>query len=186
MQSNLLHATTILCVKRDNCLVIASDGQVSLGNTIVKSNTKKIRRLGKNNDVVTGFAGSVSDAMTLLDLLEKKLEEFKDLKRACYELMRLWRSDKYIRNLEATIIVANLERIFMISGDGTMIEPDTNIAATGSGGLYALSSANALYENTNLSAEEIVRKSMKIAADLCVYTNHNITLDKLEDKNQNA
>ena len=174
-----MHSTTILCVKRGNCTVIASDGQVTLGSKIEKGNACKIRKF-KNGEIVAGFAGSVADCMTLLDRFEKKLEQYEELERCCYELAKEWRTDKYIRNLESSIIITNGKQILSLSGDGNVLEPENkNISSVGSGSFFALSSAIALYENTNLSAEEIVKKSMKIAADMCIYTNHNLSIEKI-------
>lgn len=177
---NNFHATTILCVKKDNEVVIAADGQVSLGATIFKSNTNKLRKLA-DGKILSGFAGSTADAFTLFERLEAKLEKYSNnLLRASVELAKDWRTDKFLRRLEAMLIVADKSNLLIVSGNGDVIEPEHNVAAIGSGGLYALSAARALVDNSNLSAEEIVMKSMKIAASICVYSNDNIILEKLE------
>lgn len=169
--------TTILCVKKDGKTVIAGDGQVSLGHTVMKATANKIRRLA-NKDVVAGFAGATADAFTLFERLEAKLEKHpKQLTRAAVELAKDWRTDKYLRRLEAMMIVANKDTMLVISGNGDVIEPEGGIAAIGSGGNYALAAARALYDQKKLSSEDIVRKSMDIAADICVYTNHNINIE---------
>ena len=177
-----VRSTTILCVKRNNEVVIASDGQVTLGSMVEKGNACKIRKF-KKGKIICGFAGSVADCMTLLDRLEKKLEHYDELERACYELAKEWRTDKYIRNLESSIIITDGKQILSLSGDGNVLEPENkNIASVGSGSVFALSSARALYENTSLSAEEIVKRSMKIAGDMCIYTNHNLSIEKIITK----
>lgn len=175
------HATTIVAVKRgpeDIC--IGGDGQVTMGQTaIMKSTAKKVRKIYKNS-VITGFAGSVSDAFSLTEKFEKKLEEHSgNLKKAAVALAQLWRSDKAMRNLEALMIAADKESMLLISGNGEVIEPDDNFIAIGSGGNYAHAAASALYNNTTMNAEEIVRESLKIAASICVYTNDNISVEKL-------
>jgi ATP-dependent HslUV protease subunit HslV len=173
--SSIVRSTTILCVKRFDVIVMAADGQVSLGDTIVKGTAQKIKSLA-NGKVLVGFAGSVGDCLTLVDRLEEKIEKFKDLKRACYELARDWRLDKYIKELEARIIVADKDNLLVLTGNGNILDPEDNIASVGSGSLYALSAAKALYNNTNMTAKEIAEVSMKVAADTCVYTNHNILM----------
>ena len=146
---------------------------------VEKGNACKIRKL-KKGKVLVGFAGAVADCMTLLDRLEQKLDKFDELERACYELAKEWRTDKYIRNLESSMIVTDGKQILSISGDGNVLEPENkDIASVGSGSVFAISSARALYENTNFNAEMIVRKAMKIAGDMCIYTNHNLSLEKL-------
>ena len=178
-----MHSTTILCVKRYNETIIASDGQATVGSMVAKSTTCKVRKF-KKGKIIAGFAGSVADCMTLLERLEKKIEQYENLERSCYELAKEWRTDKYIRNLEASIVVTDGNIILSLSGDGNVLQPeDKNIASVGSGSVFALSAARALYENTDLSAEEIVRKSMKIAGDLCIYTNHNLSIEKIVSKN---
>lgn len=184
MENLKRQSTTILCVKRDNETVIASDGQVTLGHMVEKGNACKIRKF-KKGKIICGFAGSVADCMTLLDRLEKKIEQYDELERACYELAKEWRTDKYIRNLESSIIITDGKQILSLTGDGNVLEPQNkDIASVGSGSVFALSSARALYENTNLKAEEIVRKSMKIAGDMCIYTNHNLSLEKIVIENK--
>ena len=179
MEDNKVRSTTILCVKRGSDVVIASDGQVTLGSMVEKGNARKLRKF-KKGKIVAGFAGSVADCMTLLDRLEKKLDQYDELERACYELAKEWRTDKYIRNLESSIIITNGEQILSLSGDGNVLEPENkNIASVGSGSVYALSSARALYENTDFDAETIVRKAMQIAGDMCIYTNHNLSIEKI-------
>ena len=179
MEDNKVRSTTILCVKKENEVVIASDGQVTLGSMVEKGNARKLRKF-KKGKIIAGFAGSVADCMTLLDRLEKKLDQYDELERACYELAKEWRTDKYIRNLESSIIITNGEQILSLSGDGNVLEPENkNIASVGSGSVYALSSARALYENTDFDAETIVRKAMKIAGDMCIYTNHNLSIEKI-------
>ena len=174
-----MRSTTILCVKRSNEVVIASDGQVTLGNMVEKGNACKLRKF-KNGKILVGFAGSVADCMTLLDRLEKKVEQYDELERSCYALAKEWRTDKYIRNLESSIIVTDGKQILSLSGDGNVLEPENkNIASVGSGSVFAISSARALFDNTDMSAEEIVRESMRIAGDMCIYTNHNLSLEKI-------
>ena len=174
-----IEATTILCVKKDNSVVLAGDGQVSFGQTVLKATANKLRRLA-NGQIIAGFAGSTADAFTLFERLEAKLEKHPgQLTRAAVELAKDWRTDKYLRRLEAMMIVANRETILIISGVGDVIEPEDGIAAIGSGGNYALAAARALIDQKNLDAEKIVKKAMNIAADICVYTNHNIRIEKL-------
>ena len=175
------HATTICAVRRgpdDVC--IGGDGQVTMGETaIMKNGAKKVRKIYKNT-VVSVFAGSVADAFSLTEKFESKLEEHAgNLKRAAVDLAQMWRSDKGMRNLEALMIVADRENMLVISGTGEVIEPDQDFVAIGSGGNFAYAAANALYNNTDLSAEEIVRKSLEIAASICVYTNDHISVEKL-------
>lgn len=175
------HATTIVAVRRgpeDVC--IGGDGQVTMGETtVMKHGAKKVRKIYKNS-VVTGFAGSVADAFSLTEKFERKLEEHSgNLKRAAVALAQLWRSDKAMRNLEALMIAADKETLLIISGNGEVIDPDQDFIAIGSGGNYAYAAANALYNNTDMSAEEIVRESLKIASSICVYTNDNISVEKL-------
>lgn len=175
-----LHGTTILCLKKGGDVVIAADGQVSHGNTILKATARKLRTL-LNKSIVAGFAGSTADALTLFERLEAKLEKYSGhLQRSAVELAKDWRTDKYLRRLEAMLIVADKDNILIITGNGDVIEPEGSVAAIGSGGLYALSAARAYnsLENT-LTAEEIALKSMHIAADICVFSNHNIILEKV-------
>ncbi len=175
-----LRGTTILCLKKDNEVVIAADGQVSLGNMVMKSTARKLRTLS-DNKIIAGFAGSTADAFTLFERLEAKLEKHSSqLVRSAVELAKDWRTDKYLRKLEAMLIVANKDNILIISGNGDVIEPENNVAAIGSGGFFALSAARALMSiDTTLSAEEIALKSMHIAADICVMSNHNIIIEKV-------
>ncbi|MGI6731454.1 MAG: ATP-dependent protease subunit HslV [Anaerovoracaceae bacterium] len=175
------HATTIVAVRRnENDICIGGDGQVTMGEAaIMKQTAKKVRKIYKNS-VVTGFAGSVSDAFTLTEKFEKKLEEHGgNLKRAAVALAQTWRSDRAMRNLEALMLAVDKESILLISGSGEVIEPDENFVAIGSGGNYAYAAAHALYKHTDMTAEEIVRESLKIAASICVYTNDNISVEKL-------
>lgn len=174
------NATTICAVRKDGEVCIGGDGQVTMGQTaIMKQGAKKVRRIYKDS-VLTGFAGSVADAFSLTEKFEKKLEEHAgNLKRAAVALAQMWRSDEVMKNLEALMIAADEESLLIISGNGEVIEPDQDFIAIGSGGNYAYAAANALYNHTDLSAEEIVRESLKIAASICVYTNDNISIEKL-------
>lgn len=174
-----MHATTILCVKRGNQLAMAGDGQVSAGQTILKGNAVKVRKL-LDGKILTGFAGATADAFTLLEKLEEKLQAYGgNLTRAAVELAKDWRMDKMLRRLEAMLIAADKDKIFLLTGNGDVIEPEEGVVAIGSGGNYALSSARALLKHTNLSAAEICKESLKIAAEICVYTNMSITLETL-------
>jgi ATP-dependent HslUV protease subunit HslV len=174
-----LHGTTILAVRKDGKLAIASDGQISFGHSILKATAKKIRSIAGGN-ILAGFAGSTADALTLFERLEAKLEKHPgQLTRACVELAKDWRMDKYLRRLEAMMIVASKKEILILTGNGDVIEPEDNIAAIGSGGNYALAAARALYDS-KLSAKEIVERSMKIAASICIYSNDNLTLEVIE------
>lgn len=174
------HGTTIIGVRRGGEVVLAGDGQVSLGQTVIKGTARKVRRLSPGGkDVVAGFAGSTADAFTLLERLEKKLEASPgQLARACVELAKDWRMDKFLRNLEAMLIVTDGADLFVITGAGDVLEPEHDIAAIGSGGNFALAAARGLME-TDLSAEEVARKAMAIADDICVYTNGNLTVEKI-------
>ena len=176
------HGTTIVGVRKDGEVVIAGDGQVSLGQTVIKGSAKKVRRLSPGGqDVVCGFAGSTADAFTLLERLESKLETTPgQLLRACVELAKDWRTDKYLRNLEAMIIVTDGKNLFIITGAGDVLEPEHNVAAIGSGGNYALAAARALMTSEK-SAEEIAKAAIKIASDICVYTNGNMTIERIEE-----
>lgn len=176
----MLHATTIVAVKKGDKSAIAGDGQVTLSqSTIIKATAKKIRRL-YNGNVVVGFAGSVSDAFTLSERFEEKLEQYGgNLKRAAVELAKDWRKDKVLRNLEAMLIAVDKDTLLVISGTGEIIEPDDGVIAIGSGGNYAMSAAKALYYNTDLSPRDIAVKSLEIAASICVYTNSNITVEEI-------
>nr|WP_201728315.1 ATP-dependent protease subunit HslV [Acidocella sp. C78] len=173
------HGTTILCVQRDGQVAMAGDGQVSLGNTVVKGNARKVRRIG-NGNVVAGFAGATADAFTLLERLEAKLERFPNqLERACVELAKDWRTDRYLRRLEAMMAVADRTHAFTLTGNGDVLEPEDGIIAIGSGGNYALAAARALISVDGMTAEDIARRAMKIAGDICVYTNHHVTVEIL-------
>jgi len=178
----MFHATTIIAVKKNNTVAIAGDGQVTFGQaTVMKHGARKIRRLFQGK-VLAGFAGSVADAFTLFDKFEGKLEEFHgNLQRASVELAKIWRTDRMLRNLEALLIVADKETILLISGSGEVIEPDDGIAAIGSGGNFALAAARALVKHTDLSAGELVKEAMKLAASICVYTNDNIVVEELKE-----
>ena len=173
------HATTILMVRKGGQVVIGGDGQVSMGQTVVKSNARKVRRLAKG-DVIAGFAGATADAFTLFDRLEAKLEQYPgQLARACVELAKDWRTDRYLRRLEALMAVADKDRSFTLTGNGDVLEPEDGVIGIGSGGNYALAAARALMSVPDLSAEEIARRSMQIAADICVYTNGNIIIESI-------
>ena len=173
------HATTILTVRKDGKVVIAGDGQVSLGQTIIKANARKVRRLGRG-DVIGGFAGATADAFTLFERLEAKLEQYPgQLTRACVELAKDWRTDRYLRRLEAMMIVADKEATLVLTGNGDVLEPEKHVMGIGSGGNYALAAARALLDQP-LSAEEIARKAMAIAAEICVYTNSNLVIESLD------
>lgn len=173
------HATTILCVRKGGRVVMAGDGQVSMGQTVVKANARKIRRIG-NDLVLAGFAGATADAFTLLERLEAKLERHPgQLVRACVELAKDWRTDRYLRRLEALLAVADKDTSLLLSGTGDVLEPEDGLIGIGSGGNYALSAARALID-LDLDAEDIARRAMAVAADICVYTNSNIILEQLE------
>ena len=177
----MIKSTTIIGVRKGNLVVVAGDGQASFGNTVMKANVKKIRRLGQDNSVISGFAGSTADAFALFERLEAKLDQYKNqLKRACVELAKDWRTDRYLRRLEAMMIVADKDISLLLSGTGDVIESDDGILAIGSGGPYANSAAKALIKNTEMNAEEIAIESLNIAADICIYTNHNIISEKIE------
>lgn len=172
------HATTILTVRKGGKVVIAGDGQVSLGATIIKANARKVRTLGKG-DVIAGFAGATADAFTLFERLEAKLEQYpRQLTRACVELAKDWRTDRYLRRLEAMMIVADPTTTLVLTGTGDVLEPEAHVMGIGSGGNYALAAARALID-TDLDAEAIARKAMAIAADICVYTNTNFVIETL-------
>lgn len=179
MSDIILHGTTILLVKKGGRVVIGGDGQVSLGQTVMKATAKKVRRIAKG-EVIAGFAGATADAFTLFERLEAKLEQHPgQLLRAAVELAKDWRTDRYLRRLEAMMLVADKKSALVITGTGDVLEPEDGVAAIGSGGNYALSAARALVD-MDLDAEAIVRKSMKIAADICVYTNENLTVESME------
>jgi len=173
------HGTTILTVRKGGRVVIAGDGQVTLGATVIKANARKVRSVGKG-DVIGGFAGATADAFTLFERLESKLEQYPgQLTRACVELAKDWRTDRYLRRLEAMMAVADKDVSLLLSGSGDVLEPEGGIIAIGSGGNYALAAARALIDVDGLDAEAIARKAMDIAADICVYTNHNLVIEKL-------
>ena len=170
--------TTIVLVRKENEVVVASDGQVSMGNTIIKSTATKVRKIEKRN-VIAGFAGSTADALTLFERLESKLEKHAgNLTRSAVELAKDWRTDKYLRRLEALMAIGDKEKSFIISGTGDVLEPEGDVIGIGSGGNYALASAKVLM-NTDLSAEEIAKKAIKIASEICVFTNNNISVEKI-------
>lgn len=170
--------TTILCVRKGGAVVVAGDGQVTLGNTVMKGGARKVRRLGKG-DVITGFAGATADAFALFERLETKLEQYPgNLTRACVELAKDWRTDRYLRKLEAMMAVADKSASLVLSGTGDIVEPDDGLIGIGSGGPYALAAARALID-FDLSAEEIARRAMKIAGDICIYTNQNVIIESL-------
>lgn len=174
-----IYSTTILSVRKNNEVAIGGDGQVSLGHTIMKSNAKKIRKIG-NGSIIAGFAGATADAFTLFERLEQKLEQYPDqLMRSCVELAKDWRMDKYLRRLEAMMIVIDKDITLILTGTGDVLEPEDGIAAIGSGGNYALAAAKALIGVKNLSAKQIVKQSMEIAGDICIYTNKNIIVESL-------
>ncbi len=176
------HGTTILCVRKDGRVAMAGDGQVSIGQTVVKGNARKVRRIA-NGKVLAGFAGATADAFTLLERLEAKLERFPDqLERACVELAKDWRTDRYLRRLEALLAVADSKRSLLLTGQGDVLEPEDAIIGIGSGGNYALSAARALLPIPGIDAEEVCRRAMKIAGDICVYTNGNVILESLESQ----
>jgi ATP-dependent HslUV protease subunit HslV len=183
------HGTTILLVRKGPEVVLAGDGQVTVGHTVMKSNARKLRRLGKSADggpgsgpgqVIAGFAGATADALTLFERLEAKLEQHPgQLARACVELAKDWRTDRYLRRLEAMMAVADKSVSLVLTGTGDVLEPEDGLIGIGSGGAYALAAARALIDQEHLDAESIARKAMKIAADICIYTNHNVLLEKL-------
>ena len=174
------HGTTIIGVRKNGKTVIAGDGQVSMGNTVMKPNARKVRRLGEGGKVVAGFAGATADALTLFERLEAKLEQHPgQLARACVELAKDWRTDRYLRRLEAMMAVADRSVSLVLTGTGDVLEPEDGLIGIGSGGSFALAAARALVDIDGLDAETVVRRAMKIAGDICIYTNHNITLEKL-------
>ena len=179
-EHNTWHATTILSVRKGDTVVMAGDGQVSMGDTVVKANARKVRRLGKDDAVIAGFAGATADAFTLFERLEEKLERHgQNLTRACVELAKDWRTDRYLRRLEALMAVADKDVSLLVTGTGDVLETPDGIIAIGSGGNYALAAARALID-TDIDAEALARKAMGVAADICVYTNENIVIEKLE------
>src|ERR1700737_5242391 len=175
-----IRSTTVICVRRDNKVVMAGDGQVTLGHEVIKGTAKKLRRL-YNDKVLAGFAGSTADAFALFARFEAKLEQFNgNLARSVVELAKEWRTDRVLRHLEALLLVADTDNTYIVSGNGDVIEPDGEIAAIGSGGPFAKAAATALIENTKLSAREVVEKSMTIAGKICIYTNESVTYEELE------
>lgn len=174
------HATTIVSVRRDGRVVIGGDGQVTLGHTIMKANARKLRRLGAKGDVLAGFAGATADAFTLFELFEQKLERFSgNLTRAAVEMAKDWRTDRRLGRLEAMLAVADKDVSLLISGNGDVVEPENGLIAIGSGGPYAQAAARALLENTDLDARAVVERALKIAGDICIYTNRNVTIEEL-------
>jgi ATP-dependent HslUV protease subunit HslV len=175
-----IRSTTVICVRRDNKVVMAGDGQVTLGQEVLKSSAKKLRRL-YNDKILAGFAGSTADAFALFSRFESKLEQFNgNLPRSVVELAKEWRTDRVLRHLEALLLVADLKNTYMVSGNGDVIEPDDGISAIGSGGPFATAAATALLRNTRLSARRIVEEAMSIAGKICIYTNDNVTYEELE------
>ena len=179
MEKIEIRSTTVIAVKRNGKVAMAGDGQVTLGNTVCKGNARKVRKI-YNGKILTGFAGSVADAFTLLDKFEEKIKEFNgDLTRSAVELAKMWRTNKMYQKLEAMLIVADSSKILLISGDGNVIEPENDVLAIGSGGNYAYSAALAYLDSSDLSAREIAERSLKIAGNICIYTNQNITVEEL-------
>lgn len=176
--SESFHATTIVCVRRGNAVVIGGDGQVTLGNTVVKSNARKVRRLA-GGKVLAGFAGATADAFTLFELFEAKLEKHGQLVRAAVEMAKDWRTDRRLGRLEALLAVADRDTSLIISGNGDVLEPEDGLIAIGSGGPFALAAAKALVSATELGPREVVERALTIAADICIYTNHNRTIEEL-------
>ncbi len=180
MDNQQFHGTTILAVRTSDVVVVAGDGQVTLGNVVTKHKARKVRRI-YNNRIITGFAGATADALTLAEKLEEKLDQYSgSLTRACVELAREWRTDKYLRRLEAMMIAADKENLYLLSGNGDVIEPDEGVISIGSGSTAAQAAAVALIENTDLLPVQIVEKAMKIAADICIYTNYHVTIETIE------
>ncbi len=179
--SDKMYGTTILSIRKNNSVIVIGDGQVSLGHTVIKSGARKVRRLS-GDSVIAGFAGATADAFTLFERLESKLDKHPgQLMRACVELAKDWRMDKFLRKLEAMMIVADKSISLVITGNGDVLEPEDGIAAIGSGGNFALSAAKALIDINEISIEEVARKAMKIAADICIYTNHNVVIETIEE-----
>ncbi|MBQ9908555.1 MAG: ATP-dependent protease subunit HslV [Treponema sp.] len=179
MEKIEIRSTTVIAVKRNGKVAMAGDGQVTLGNTVCKGNARKVRKI-YNGKILTGFAGSVADAFTLLDKFEEKVKEFNgDLTRSAVELAKMWRTEKMYQKLEAMLIVADSSKILLISGDGNVIEPENDVLAIGSGGNYAYSAALAYLDSSDLSAKEIAERSLKIAGNICIYTNQNITVEEI-------
>jgi ATP-dependent HslUV protease subunit HslV len=180
MSESTVRATTVLAVRKDGVTALGGDGQVTVGDTVMKATAQKVRSL-KEGKILAGFAGAVADAFALFEKLEEKLERYPgNLTRASVELAKDWRTDRYLRRLNALLVVADMERLFLVSGEGDVIEPDDEIVAIGSGGAYALAAARALKEHSDLSAREIVEKALAIAGDICIYTNQRITVLELK------
>jgi ATP-dependent HslUV protease subunit HslV len=180
-----LRATTVLAVKKDGKIALGGDGQVTLGDTVMKATAQKVRTL-KDGKILAGFAGAVADAFSLFEKLEEKLERYPgNLTRACVELAKDWRTDRYLRRLNALLIVADKERLFLVSGEGDVIEPDDEIVAIGSGGSFALAAARALKAHSDLPAREIVQKALEIAGEICIYTNQQISVLELDQSEKN-
>jgi len=175
----VFHATTIVSVRRNGQVVIAGDGQVTLGHTVMKANARKVRRLGKNGHVLAGFAGAAADAFTLFELFEAKLEKHGQLQRAAVEMAKDWRTERRFGKLEALLAVADAETSLIISGTGDVIEPEDGLIAIGSGGMYALSAARALLAHTELDAKSVATEALNIAGEICIYTNRNIVVEQL-------
>ena len=179
MKNVKIRSTTVIAVKKDGKVAMAGDGQVTLGDTVCKGNARKVRKI-YNGKILTGFAGSVADAFTLLDKFEEKVKEFNgDLTRSAVELAKMWRTERSLQELEAMLIVADSSKILLISGDGNVIEPENDVLAIGSGGNYAYSAALAYLDSGNLSAKEIAERSLKIAGNICIYTNDHITVEEI-------
>ena len=181
MKKRELRATTVLAVRKDGVTALGGDGQVTLGDTVIKASAQKARAL-RDGKILAGFAGAVADAFALFEKLEEKLERYPgNLTRACVELAKDWRTDRYLRRLNAVLVVADTERLFLVSGEGDVIEPDDEVVAIGSGGSYALAAARALKAHSDLAAPEIVRKALEIAGEICIYTNQQITVLELKN-----
>jgi ATP-dependent HslUV protease, peptidase subunit HslV len=179
MDENTIRATTVICVRRDGQVAMAGDGQVTVGNMVMKHGAAKVRRL-YHDRILSGFAGSAADAFALYSRFEAKLEEYRgNMERSVVELAKDWRLDKYLRQLQAMLIVANSERAYLVSGTGDLIQPDDGILAIGSGGSFALAAARALMKHTEMNAADIARESLRIASEICIYTNDNITVETL-------
>ena len=179
MEPQAIHATTVCCVRRDGSVAMAGDGQVTIGNTVMKHGAAKVRRL-YHDKILAGFAGGAADAFALFSRFEAKLEEYRgNMERAVVELAKDWRMDKYLRQLQAFLIVANTERVYLISGTGDLIQPDDGILAIGSGGPFAMAAARALLKHTDMTAAQIAEESLRVASTICIYTNDNITVESL-------
>ena len=176
---NVFHATTIVCIRRGDKVAIAGDGQVTLGHTVMKGNARKVRRLGRDGQVLAGFAGAAADAFTLFELFEAKLEKHGQLQRAAVELAKDWRTDRYLRRLEAMMAVADKSVSLVLTGNGDVLEPEDGLIGIGSGGSYALSAARALLAHTELDARTIATEAIGIAGDICIYTNRNVVVEEL-------